>query len=170
MTLFILIIPKIIEKIGKTNTVRIGLAACAIASVSRLFFPTSVIWLVAMAFISICGIMTLSFMKPMLTIDCITYGKWKTENAVEAAYSTVNSLADKVGLGIGSVVLGAILQIGGYDGTAAIQSSSALTTITLLYTLIPAALMVIAIVFLVFFNVEKKLPAMKADLEARAQK
>lgn len=51
----------------------------------------------------------------------------------------------------------------GYNGHHAgecamsIQADSALFTIKMLYTAIPAAMMVIALVFLTFYNVEKKL-------------
>lgn len=158
---FIAFIPKIVGKCGKTNTVRIGLAMTAVCQLAKLLMPTNVIWIAAMQGIATCGIMVLSFMKPLLTIDCMEYGKLKTGNSVEAAYSTVNSLADKLGLGFGSFALGAILELGKYDGTLAVQSGSAVFTIKMLYTVIPAALMIIALCFLAFYNVEKVLAKTK---------
>lgn len=153
----IALIPKLVDKFGKTNAVRYGLATVAVCQVAKLLMPQNVIWIVLMQGISTFGIMILSFMKPLLTIDCIAYGKLKTGNNVEAAYSTVNSLADKLGLGLGGFAMGAILELGKFDGTQAVQADSALFTIKMLYTAIPAAMMVIALVFLAFYNVEKKL-------------
>lgn len=153
--IFVLFIPKIVEKFGKENSVRMGLCAAAAACLLKLLFPYNLLGLGLLSLVSTCGIMVLSFMKQLLNIDCITYGKLKNRNAVEAAYSTVNSVADKVGLGLGSLVLGVILQIGGYDGDAAVQSASALLTIRALYTVIPAALMIIAIIFFAFYHAER---------------
>lgn len=164
---FIALVPRLTQKFGRVQTVRFGLAATMLACLGRLLMPQNLLWLAVMYFIAMCGIMTLSFMKPLLTIDCITYGKWKTGNAVEAAYSTVNSLADKLGLGLGSFVLGAILNMGKFDGTQAVQPDSALFTIKMLYTVLPAALMAIALIALAFFNLEKRLPQMEKDLAAR---
>lgn len=164
---FIAALPKMVEKFGQVVVLRGCLLATALACLGRLLVPTNLIWLVLMSFIALCGIMSLSFMKPLLTIDCITYGKWKTGNAVEAAYSTVNSLADKLGLGVGSFVLGAILNAGGFDGTAAVQSESALFTIKMLFTVIPAVLMFIAVIVLLCYDLEKRLPKMKKELEER---
>ena len=153
--IFVLFIPKLVEKFGKENCVRIGLCTSAAACLLKLLFPYNLVGLGLLSLAATCGIMTLSFMKQLLNIDCITYGKLKNKNPVEAAYSTVNSVADKVGLGLGSLTLGLILQIGGYDGTATVQSASAITTIRALYTVVPAALMIIAIIFFAFYHAER---------------
>ena len=160
-------IPKIVERFGKTNTVRIGLAVTVISQLTKLLMPTNAIWIAILQFIATCGIMCLSFMKPLLNIDCMTYGKWKTGNSVEAAYSSINSLADKIGLGIGSFLLGAILQFGKYDGALATQQASAVFTIKMLFSVIPALVIIIALVAFSFYNVEKKLPQIQKELEER---
>lgn len=164
---FVALVPRITEKFGRVQTVRFGLTVTFFGCIGRLLMPHNLIWLVLMQFLALGGIMTLSFMKPLLTIDCITYGKWKTGNAVEAAYSTVNSLADKLGLGLGSFALGAILDMGKFDGALAVQPHSAVFTIKMLYTVLPAALMAIALFALAFYNLEKRLPQMEQDLAAR---
>ena len=163
---FIAIVPRLTQKFGRVQTVRMGLFATMIACLGRLVLPHNLVWLAFMQFVALCGVMILSFMKPLLTIDCITYGKWKTGNAVETAYSTVNSLADKLGLGIGSFVLGAILNMGRFDGSLAVQPDSAVQTIKMLYTVAPALLMAAALVTLAFYNLEKRLPQIEKELAA----
>lgn len=163
----IAVMPKLIEKFGKVNTVRLGLLLAAICHFGKLLMPQNLVWIFIMYLGASVGITALSFMKPLLTIDCMTYGKWKTGNAVEAAYSTVNSLADKLGLGLGSFVLGLILQLGKYDGTQAVQVDSAVFTIKMCFTVIPCIIMVVALVFLAFYDLEKKLPQMQKELEER---
>lgn len=163
---FIAIVPRLTQKFGRVQTVRIGLFATMIACLGRLVLPHNLVWLAFMQFVALCGVMILSFMKPLLTIDCITYGKWKTGNAVEAAYSTVNSLADKLGLGIGSFVLGAILNMGRFGGSLAVQPDSAVQAIKMLYTVAPALLLAAALVTLAFYKLEKRLPQIEKELAA----
>lgn len=156
-----------VNKIGKVNTVRIGLTLIVIASTVRLVMPNNIMWLSICNLFCACGILALGFMKGLLNIDCIAYGKWKTGNGIEAAYSTVNSVADKVGLGVGSFLLGIILQIGGYDASLSVQGASTLFTIKMLYTVIPAILALAALILLAFFDLEKKLPGIENDLQKK---
>lgn len=160
---FALFIPKLMKKLGKVNTVRCGLIVAIVCSLIKYLFPYQIIVLAILSLGVTCGTMILSFMKPILTIDCITYGKWKTGNAVEAVYSSVNSLADKIGLGLGSALLGAVLQIGGYRGELAVQNASAIVAIRILYALVPAALLGIALVAFIFFDLDKKLEKNQHD-------
>lgn len=162
-------VPRIVAKISKVTTVKIGLSVTAVSCLIRLIMPRNLFILAITNLTAMAGIQTLGCMKAMLNIDCITYGKWKNGEGIEAAYSTVNSLSDKLGLGIGSMLLGFVLELGGFNGALATQSASAVFSIKMLYTLIPAVLAVIAIIFFTFFDVEKKLPEIKKDLEANTK-
>ena len=162
---FVAFVPKIIEKLGKENTVRTGLLATAIVSFAKLLCPYSIVGLGLLSLAASCGIMCLGFMKQLLNIDCITYGKLKTKSNVEAAYSTVNSVADKIGLGLGSMITGVILQLGGYDGDLEVQSASTVFTIKMVYAVVPAVLMVIALIFFAFYHAERDIAKLQAAEE-----
>ena len=162
---FVAFVPKIIEKLGKENTVRAGLLATAIVSFAKLLCPYSIVGLGLLSLAASCGIMCLGFMKQLLNIDCITYGKLKTKSNVEAAYSTVNSVAEKIGLGLGSMITGVILQLGGYDGDLEVQSASAAFTIKMVYAVVPAVLMVIALIFFAFYHAERDIAKLRAAEE-----
>ena len=56
---------------------RMGLCAAAAACLLKLLFPYNLLGLGLLSLVSTCGIMVLSFMKQLLNIDCITYGKLK---------------------------------------------------------------------------------------------
>lgn len=164
---FLVALPKIMGKFGQIPTLRVMLALTVVFVLSKTIFPTNLPWLTFSGFICTCGTMTLGFLKPILTINCIKYGKWKTGNAVEAAYSTVNSLTDKIGLGLGSLLMGTALELAGYDGSLEVQAESAKIGILMLNSAIPAILMLGAVIILLFFNLEKKLPQIEADLAER---
>ena len=46
-----------------------------------------------------------------------------------------------------------------------VQKESALFTIKMLYTAIPAGILVIALIFLAFYDLEKRLPKIQEDLK-----
>lgn len=164
---YLMTVPRIVVKLGKVRTVKMGLTVTVASCLLRLIMPRNLIVLAITNLTAMGGMQTLGCMKAMLNIDCITYGRWKNGDGIEAAYSTVNSLADKLGLGIGSALLGFILQLGGFDGALSVQSAGAVLSIKMLYTLIPAGLMFAAIILFTFFDLEKKLPEIEKDLEKK---
>lgn len=162
--IFLVFIPKFVSKFGKIPTLRASLFIVFLGCIMRLFVPNSLLMLTIANTLAVGGIQTLGAMKPMLNIDCIMYGRWKNGEGIEATYSTMNSLTDKLGLGLGSVILGMVIGLGGFDQNAATQSASAIFSINLLYSILPAILMLIAIVLLSFFDLDKKLPQIKKEL------
>ncbi len=54
--------------------------------------------------------------------DTIDYGEWKTGYRTEGLVNSACSFGYKIGNGIGSALLGWILELGGYVGQAAAQS------------------------------------------------
>ena len=76
----------------------------------------------------------------------------------------------KIGNGIGSALLGLILEIGGYVGTAAVQTESALTSIKVCFVWIPILVYACGLVIMKFYHLDKEFDGIIADLKARAQK
>lgn len=72
--------------------------------------------------------------------------------------------------GIGSALLGLILEIGGYVGTAAVQTESALTSIKVCFVWIPILVYACGLVIMKFYHLDKEFDGIIADLKARAQK
>lgn len=163
--------PKVVAKIGRTNTVRGGLMLMVLACCGRFLMGNNLIGLFVLNCVAMLGMVTLTFSKQLFNIDNMTYGRWKSGNSIEAGYATITSVADKLGLGLGGVLLGAILEWGGFVGTAEVQTAGALLTIKLLYSLIPAVMPLIAFILLGFYDLEKRLPGIRRDLQERdAQK
>ena len=61
--------------------------------------------------------------------DTIDYGEWKTGYRTEGLVNSACSFGWKIGNGIGSALLGLILEAGGYVGTAITQTETALFSI-----------------------------------------
>ena len=69
-----------------------------------------------------------------------------------------------------SALLGLILEIGGYVGTAAVQTESALTSIKICFVWIPIAVYVCGLVIMKFYHLDKEFDGIIEDLKKRAQK
>ena len=55
----------------------------------------------------------------------------------------------------------------GFDGTLAVQSSTAMGSIVALYCWIPAVLYAFLILFIRLFDLDKKMPKIREELEER---
>jgi GPH family glycoside/pentoside/hexuronide:cation symporter len=79
----------------------------------------------------------------------------------------VNGFIGKVGMAVASSVAAAMLAASGYVANAPVQSASALNAISAMYIWIPIAANVLTIVTFLFYDLDKKLPDINRELEAR---
>lgn len=70
----------------------------------------------------------------------------------------------KVGSGIGTAALGWVLEAGGFDAQLEVQSASALAAINWSFAWIPFIMVVIAVICMFFFDLDKKYDQVVADL------
>lgn len=75
----------------------------------------------------------------------------------------------KIGNGIGSALMGLVLDLGGYVGTNAVQTASAVTSIRICFVWIPITLFAACFVILRFYNLDNEFTDIIADLEKRAK-
>ena len=85
----------------------------------------------------------------------------------EGLINSAASFGQKLGNGLSTVLLGVILNIGGYVGSAKVQTSGALTSIKAGYIYVPIILTVIQIVVLYFYHLDKEYEGILADLNGR---
>ena len=100
--------------------------------------------------------------------DTIDYGEWKTGYRTEGLINSACSFGYKIGNGIGSALLGIILELGGYVGEAAVQSSSALLSIRVCFTWIPIMIFVACFIILRFYHLDTEFTQIIKDLHARS--
>jgi Na+/melibiose symporter-like transporter len=79
----------------------------------------------------------------------------------------VNGVATKLGAGLGAAALGLLMGLSGYDGSAAVQSDSAITMIRFLYAGLPAITTALCAIVMHFYDLDSKLPEINAELERR---
>lgn len=161
-------IAMLVKKLGKRNVFAIGLILHTIGMLLLNFFGSTMIMIVISSIIrgigNACGGATMWAMVS----DTIDYGEWKTGYRTEGLINSACSFGYKIGNGVGSALLGLILDIGGYKGEAAVQTASALNSIRICFVWIPVAVYVICLIIMSFWHLDKEFDEIIADLMARA--
>ena len=167
LVMLVLFVP-LANKFGKDKVMKFGLIVAFLGSLLRCFAGTNVL-LIAIGMGAIMfGIMPISVYFPLFLFDIMDYSEWKTGKRVEGVLAVFPNFANKVASGI-SVSLGAfILGAAGYDGTAAVQTQSAMNAINLTYNILPCvAVGTMTLIILFFYNIDKLMPQIKKDLQER---
>ena len=109
-----------------------------------------------------CGpIFTCGFALAAAVVD---YGEWKFGIRSEGLINSCVSFGQKVGNGLGSAASSWILAIGGYVGTAAVQSASAISAIRFAFSYFGAILGVLMLIVCLMFDIDKHMDKVHADL------
>ena len=162
--------PFFMKKFGKHMTYMVGLVGMAAGFLGTGLVGTSVAGLVVFNALKGIGLGAAGGMAFGMVADTLEYGEWKDGFKTVGMGNAAISAAQKLGLGIGQVVLGWILAFGGYDGAAAVQSESAKQAITFLYNWLPVAMIVVTFIIMLFYRLDKEMPKIQKELEERKEK
>ena len=159
--------PFFMKKFGKHMTYMVGLLGMGLGFLGTGFSGTNVALLVVFNALKGVGLGASGGMAFGMVADTLEYGEWKDGFKVVGMGNAAISAAQKLGLGIGQVVLGLILDAGGYDGTLAVQSESAKTAITIIYNWLPVGLIVVTFFIMMTYKLDKELPKIQKELDER---
>ena len=162
-----LVYPYINKLLGKWKSMMIGycieLAGVLIMAFTGTSFTTAVVGLVCLG---IGGIPHNAGLFAMVA-DVIDYGEWKTGVRLDGMTNSVTSFGMKVGAGVGSAIVGWGLAWAAYDGKIASQTAATISGIKSVFTLVPAALIIVGLIALFFCNLDKIYPQIAKGLEER---
>lgn len=102
-----------------------------------------------------------------MVIETVVYGEWKTGYNIPGVTLTANCVAQKIGGGIGTALVGFALTACGYDGMATVQTESAIQAINFIYLILPGILSVILLIGLFFYKLDRDYPRYVKELEER---
>jgi GPH family glycoside/pentoside/hexuronide:cation symporter len=158
----VIFLPKITEKLGKWKTLMGGYILQIIAFAIIGLAPTNLPVLFAALFLkSVASTPSMAIMFAVVA-DVVDYGELKTGKRIDGLTYSAVSFGMKVGTGLGSAVIGWALALGNFDGLAATQPDSAITSIIALYSYIPAILSVLGAIVMYMTNVDKAIAELKA--------
>ncbi|MGM9537657.1 MAG: MFS transporter [Candidatus Onthomonas sp.] len=102
-----------------------------------------------------------------MTPDIVDYGEWKTGIRSEGLITCCVSFGMKVGIGVGGAVATWVLTFGGYDGTAAAQTASAISAIQFGFGYLSVILSAVCLVIILLMNLDKDIHQIQSDLTAK---
>ena len=159
-----LVYPYINKFLGKWKSMMLGyaieLAGVLVMALSPASFATAAAGLILLG---IGGIPHNAGLFAMVA-DVIDYGEWKTGVRLDGLTNSATSFGMKVGAGLGSAITGWGLAWAAYDGKLAAQTAETIFGIKMVYTIVPAVLIVIGLVVLYFCNLDKIYPQIEEGL------
>lgn len=166
---FLFIFPAFVRKYSPKSLVVIGFLLSAFAGFLTFIAYDNIVLLVLAMIITGIGSMPTSSMTAILTIECADFNEWKGMKRMEGTIGSVRGFASKLGSGLGAGTTGILLGLAGYVSaeTAATQPDSALLMIRSLYGLIPMGLYLLVALLMNLYDLNKKMPQIRADLEMK---
>lgn len=157
----------IINKFGVKGTVDIGLLGAALFAGIRCFAPTNFVLYATTAILASFIQIPLMCLYGVLTAMTVDYNEWKYDRKLVAMSGGAIGFGNKVGSGLGSLLLSLFLIIGNYDATLAEASASMRYAIYGFSNYLP--LVINLLMFLLFrgFDLEKRLPQLREEVSAR---
>lgn len=162
-----LFVPALARKFGRQKLLifgalgnAFGFLLCGIgANTLPLVYAGMLIKGFSVGFLFACGFAMAS--------DVVDYGEWKTGIRSEGLINSCVSFGQKVGLGLGPAVASWIMAFGGYDGTAAQQTASAVSAINFGFSYYGMILSLGIALIAVFMDIDKHSENIKMALSSK---
>ncbi|MDO4317849.1 MAG: MFS transporter [Lachnospiraceae bacterium] len=168
MIVFFFLMAPIVKRIGKKNTNLLGWLLILLSYIPLLFAMTSVPALIACSVLRGIGYACVMGVQFAIIGDSVEYGEWKTGVRSEGLVFSAQSFGCKVGMGLGSALIGALLSWSKYDGELTVQPDSAITVIKILYVGMPILVAILQMLLMIPYTIEKEYDQMHKELEERA--
>lgn len=157
----------IINKLGVTRTVYMGCLGAAIAAGIRCLAPANFIMYVVTSLLGSFIQIPLMCLYGVLTAMAVDYNEWKYDKKLVAMSGGAIGFGNKVGSGLGSLLLSLFLIIGSYDATLAVASPSMRMSIYGFSNYLPVVINLLMYFIFRGFDLEEKLPKMREEVAAR---
>ena len=159
----------LIRKFGKQKIALCGVAASFIGYAMVLINPTSYAVLYVSALVKGVGNAAVSGVMYGMLADTVEYNDWKSGIRAEGLVFSANSIGAKVGSGIGSAVLGWVLEAFGFVSSSTVQPDSAIAGIRVIFLYVPIVIFAIMFFVLLAYKLDKEYGTIISDLEKRAK-
>ena len=165
-----LISTPMIKEFGARNSILIGLAGSALFAGIRCLAPENIVMY------AVTGALGSGIQIPLMCLYgviagyAVDYNEYKYDKKMVAISSGAVSFGSKVGSGVGTIILSGCLSLSAYDATLKVATESMKMGIYAFSNFVPIAINVIVFVIFLGFDIEKKLPQMRAEVEARRSK
>lgn len=165
-----LIIPLILKKVSSKKLIIFGSVIMIIAQIIFMISPvTSVPVLIGTALLRGIGFAFPMGLCSALIGDTMDYGEWKTGVQAQAMLFSASTLTGKIGQGLLTSLFGFFLSAVGYDGALKAQAAGTVSGITSFFKFGPLVIMIIILVIMLCWHLDKQLPAIHEELAKRRE-
>ena len=165
-----LMCPMLLQKFNKRNLSLAGCIVVVIAHALIMVNPMSFRWILVMTIIRSLGQAPLTSLVFGMMGDVVEYGQWKSHLRQESLIFGGGSLGFKIGTGITSAVMTAMLEGAGFLSSVtggAMQPTSAQQMISSIFKFGPILVWIVAIIVLLFYKLDKIYPTIMKELTER---
>lgn len=168
-------VPMLLRRMNVVTLIRYGFIVAAVGWLINFFAIKNIPILAFAAILTGGGVVPVSMLSGLALIECADYNEWSGMPRMEGSMSALSGLADKIGNAFGTGVLGIVLEVSGVsaaasalaDGTLSVMADAQLLWIRLMFSIIPFVIYAIVILILMNYDLGKKIPGIRADLEVR---
>ena len=160
----------LVSRFGKYKVSVAGLVISVIGGTMIFLAPANIPFLTAALLIKGIGGAPMMASYSAFVAEAADYGQYRTGVAAQGVSFSGTSFGNKVGAGLAGAIMGIVLAIGGYEGTAAVQTDTAIKTIQYLFILgstLPNLLMIPVI--LPFKKLQDMMPEINEKLHGGAK-
>ncbi len=154
-------IPALSKKLTIGQITIIGCLMNVASGLLMFFAGKNIAMLIAATVLMGIGSMPMISLTDLMMMDCATYNQQKNGRRMDGVISAIKGFAGKVGGALGSVVIGALLSLGGFistvDGAVVTQPDSALFMIRVSAGIVPVVLYLLTAVIMKFYKVESEI-------------
>jgi len=172
--IFMPLVPAIKKAIGKKNMFYAFLG-CAIIGMAMLYViakmeEPSMTWIYIAQFIKSTGVIVATGYMWALVPEVISYGEWKSGKRIAGIVNALTGLFFKAGMTMGGFIAPLILGYVAYNSEATEQTPLAEEGILWLVCVIPAALLLLAIIIISQYELtDDKIDQINKEIEERAK-
>lgn len=161
------LLPLFLKRLGKRNLALIGAILAICSHLLVILFPYSLQMLTVSAALRGLGVAPLSGVMFAMIADSVEYGQWKTHIRAEGIIFSAATVGLKVGAGFGGWAITAFLGAAGFDGSLAVQSTSALSAISNLYKFGPVIVWTVVMLILLAYHLDRDYDRIIEELSVR---
>lgn len=157
----------IIAKLGTTRTINIGLLGAAVTAAVRSLIPTNFTVYMVTGLLGSFIQIPLMCLYGVLLAMAVDYNEWKYDKTLVATASGAIGFGNKVGNGLGSLLLSLFLVLGSYDAALSAATPSMRIAIYGFSNYLPVVINLWMFFIFRKLDLEKKLPGMREEVAAR---
>lgn len=157
----------IISKLGVQKTISVSLLGAALFAGIRCLAPTNFIMYVVTSLLGSFVQIPMMSLYGVLTAMTVDYNEWKYDRKMVAMSGGAIGFGNKVGNGLGALVLMIFLTLGSYDATLEVATTSMTWSIYAFSNFMPVVINLLMFFIFRGFDLEAKLPKMREEVAAR---